>query len=100
MSRSDISPKSGKVHGNNGNDDNFMSTHGNKNIINAGQKLRKQKNIVVYLSSLILDAPSCNILEKGLNFAILPRKIPFEELISNIEYDIKNLSHDCAEEIT
>ena len=34
-----------------------------------------------------------------MNFAIVPRKIPFEELICNIEYAIKNLSHDCAEEI-
>ena len=46
-----------------------------------------------------MDAPSHNILEKGLNFTIVPRRIPFEDLICNIEFSIKNLTPKCAEEV-
>ena len=46
-----------------------------------------------------MDARSLNILEKGLNLAIVSRRIPLEDLIFNIEYSIRNLTSKCAEEV-
>ena len=55
------------------------SGHGGKH----GNHINKM--IVVNLSSLKLDAFSLNILEKGLNLSIVPRRIPFKDLICNID---------------
>jgi len=46
---------------------------------------------VVNLSSKILDANEENILSKGLSFVVAPRKIPKEEIISNIEVNTRHL---------
>jgi len=32
-----------------------------------------------------------NVLSKGLNFALAPKKIPVEDIICDIEFEIKGL---------
>jgi len=39
------------------------------------------------------------LLEKGLNFAVSPAKIPITDIISNIEVIIKNTNQITAKEI-
>ncbi|KAL0819818.1 hypothetical protein ABMA28_007845 [Loxostege sticticalis] len=44
------------------------------------------KNLtVVNLSKQTLDSNTIEILEKGLNFAVTPRQIPYEEIICSVE---------------
>ncbi|CAH2086613.1 unnamed protein product [Euphydryas editha] len=45
----------------------------------------KTSTSVVNISKQTLDAATVKVLEKGLNFAITPRRIPFEEIICNVE---------------
>ena len=48
---------------------------------------------VINLSSFSFDRHVYTLLEKGLNFSFTPRKIPIEEIICDIEYEIKCLPH-------
>ncbi|XP_075980176.1 uncharacterized protein LOC142979382 isoform X1 [Anticarsia gemmatalis] len=43
---------------------------------------------VVNLSNVSLDQPTMNILAKGMNFALTPKRIPFESVISSVEETI------------
>jgi hypothetical protein len=57
------------------------------------------KNLVINLSTHPIDENTTRLLEKGLNFAIAPRKIPFEDILCSIENSIKNLPDYAKEEI-
>jgi hypothetical protein len=67
----------------------FMNLAHIQNWGNDVNKHISERKTVVNLSSHVLDAPSCNILEKGLNFAVVPKKIPLKDIISNVEDVIK-----------
>jgi len=70
----------------------------NKNSSNSLHHLSKNST-VVNLSQLVLDDNLKLLLEKGLNFAVSPAKIPIYDIISNIEVIIKNNDQNKAEEI-
>jgi len=63
-----------------------------------------QGNKVLNLSSFSFPPAVFSLLGKGLNFALVPRKIPVEDIICDVEYGIKNLPdkikdtirQDCA----
>jgi hypothetical protein len=57
------------------------------------------KNLVINLSTHPIDENTTRLLEKGLNFAIAPRKIPIEDILCSIENSIKNLPDNAKEEI-
>lgn len=63
------------------------------------QNIKNRKSTVFNLSQLVLDDHLKSLLEKGLNYAISPTKIPINDVISNIEVAIKNTDQDVAEEI-
>ncbi|CAH2109268.1 unnamed protein product [Euphydryas editha] len=56
-------------------------------------------NGVINLSSTTIDEPTRSILAKGMNFAITPKRIPYENIISNIEATIakNNIPTEDAE---
>ena len=55
--------------------------------------------MVVNLSQTELNSSSRTLLEKGLNFAIAPKKILVEDIICSIEESIKHLPENDAEEV-
>lgn len=59
----------------------------------------KKYNLVINLSNIQLNEHILKLLSKGLNFSITPQKIPIEEILCNIEYDIKNLPNNIKEQI-
>ena len=54
---------------------------------------------IINISSLILDSPTLQLLEKGFNLSLDPRRIPMEDIICSIESIIYNLPVHEAEEI-
>lgn len=54
---------------------------------------------VVNLSSETLDEPICSVLNKTLNFAVAPTKVPFKEIICMVETALKDLPLSEAEEV-
>ncbi|XP_046396739.1 uncharacterized protein LOC124163714 [Ischnura elegans] len=54
---------------------------------------------IVNLSEEVLDEPSQSVLSKGLNFATVPRTIPYADIIGGIEQAIRKLSNEEAEEV-
>ncbi|KAK5649506.1 hypothetical protein RI129_000535 [Pyrocoelia pectoralis] len=55
--------------------------------------------IVINLSSKPLSKNALNALAKGKNFAVTPKILPVEDIISNIEAGIRFLPVDTIEEI-
>jgi len=66
-------------------DDNNKSSLVFKNVIN--------------LSNKTFDPSVFSFLNKGLNFALAPSKIPTDDIIYNIEYGIKDLPNNVKETI-
>lgn len=54
---------------------------------------------MVNLSHFSLDEPVRRVLERGLNFAIAPKRLPFKEIINIVELAIKDESAARAKEI-
>ena len=55
----------------------------------------------VNLSSPSLSSPETSVLERGLNFAPIPKEIPVVDIITETEYAIKRLQYDknnCIDE--
>jgi hypothetical protein len=81
-----------------------ISNKNNKQVKNFECKTNQvktttPKNLVISLSTHPIDVYTTKILEKGLNFAIPPHKIPIEYILCSIENSIKNLSDNVKEEI-
>jgi hypothetical protein len=57
------------------------------------------KNTVINLSDRQLNKEETSVLSKGGNFAISPKMIPVEDIISSIEAAIQTLPETTAEEI-
>ena len=57
------------------------------------------KNLVINLSTHPIDEYTTRLPERGINFAIAPRKIPIEDILCSIENSIKNLLDNVKEEI-
>lgn len=72
-------------------------SHTNNN--NNNKPNNKMDNLVINLSNMKLDEHILNLLRKGLNFSITPRKILVEDILCNIEYGIKNLPDNIKEQI-
>ncbi|XP_046395822.1 uncharacterized protein LOC124163079 [Ischnura elegans] len=53
--------------------------------------------VIVNLSKLPLDPAAQSILQKGFNYALTPKKIPVEEIISGVESAIGHLPPSAAE---
>ena len=60
-----------------------------ENGTSASQKKEKKRNWVVNVSAHTLTTDEQAILEKGLNFAIGPKKVPQVEIIAAIEPTLK-----------
>ena len=58
----------------------------------APQTFDLQERWVKNVSSKTLDAPATNLLRKGLNFAVTPKSIPTEEIITSTELACKDLN--------
>ena len=58
----------------------------------APQTFGIQESWVKNVSSKTLNAPATNLLRKGLNFAVTPKSIPTEEIITSTELACKDLS--------
>jgi len=56
------------------------------------------KGTVINLSGQILDDGLISLLQKGLNYAITPRNIPIEEVITGVERAVHALPVESAEE--
>ncbi|XP_045452128.1 uncharacterized protein LOC123661186 [Melitaea cinxia] len=65
----------------------FDKLNSKSNVINNKSNTtdNDSSRAVVNLSKCHLDVNTIKVLEKGLNFAVTPRKIPFEEIICNVE---------------
>ena len=62
-------------------------------------RARDPNRHVVNLSDTELNLSSRTVLEKGLNFAIAPKKISIEDIICSIKESIKHLPENEAEEV-
>lgn len=51
----------------------------------------KKNNCIINLAGINLDKATTKLLEKDLNFAIAPRKIPFKDIICSVENSVKSL---------
>jgi hypothetical protein len=56
-------------------------------------------SMVINLSSLVINLPSLQILEKGFNFSLASQQIPLEYIVSSIESITHHLSLHEVEEI-
>jgi hypothetical protein len=54
---------------------------------------------IVNLADKILDGGTLELLEKGLNFVVAPKRIPLEDIICNVENVIKDLPENNVEDI-
>ncbi|MGR8252493.1 reverse transcriptase domain-containing protein, partial [Escherichia coli] len=59
-----------------------------KHNCSSNVEKRSLSNTVINLSNITLDKDTQSVLEKGMNFAITPKQIPYENIISNIEESI------------
>lgn len=57
------------------------------------------KKTVINLSKVELDQATTEVLSKGLNFAMAPKRIPAEEVICGVEIAIRDLPKPEAEVI-
>jgi hypothetical protein len=53
---------------------------------------------VINLSEQVLDEGLSSLLQKGLNYAVTPRSIPMEDILTGVEKAIKSLPVEKAEE--
>lgn len=60
---------------------------------------RQPRNTVVNMSSRNFSPEVMSVLEKGFNYALAPKRIPTEEIISEVEAGIRLLPGDVAEDI-
>ena len=64
------------------------------------RELNVQRNRwVVNRSSRVLSELETDVLSKGLNFALIPWKIPIPEIVSVIETALRSISHESAQRI-
>src|SRR5215469_1292483 len=62
------------------------------------QNIRKPKDTVINLSGHILDDGLHSLLQKGLNYAVTPRNLPIEDLLTGVEKAVQSLPVESAEE--
>ncbi|XP_071448005.1 uncharacterized protein [Hetaerina americana] len=54
---------------------------------------------VVNLTDIHLSDAAISVLSKGLNFAVAPARLPKEELVTEVEYAVRKLPKEEAEEL-
>ncbi|XP_046387902.1 uncharacterized protein LOC124157319 [Ischnura elegans] len=65
-----------------------LETHGPKN-----------DRSVVNLTDIHLSDAAISVLSKGLNFAVAPARLPKEELVTEVEYAVRKLPKEEADEL-
>nr|XP_023027235.1 uncharacterized protein LOC111515239 [Leptinotarsa decemlineata] len=55
--------------------------------------------VVINRTDRVLTEDETSVLARGVNFAIVPRRVPNEEIIAGTEAAIRNLSDEGAEDI-
>lgn len=86
---------------NNINDNNLTLSNNVKYSHNTNNNNNMNKNNVVNLSKFYFLALvySLSLLEKGLNFALAPRKIPMEDVMCDMEFGIRGLPDNVKDTI-
>ena len=67
-------------------------------LLKTQQKTRISKGTVINLNGQSLDDGLLSLLQKGLNYAITPRNVPIEELLTGVEKAVQALPVESAEE--
>ena len=89
--------RAGRVFPNNINvNNNIIDNYSNINLNNVTNNYNSNTSVtlnkqVVNLSSFSFNKHVYSVLEKGLNYALAPRRIPIQDIIFYIEYGIRDL---------
>jgi len=67
-------------------------------LLKTQQKTRISKGTVINLNGQSLDDGLLSLLQKGLNYAVTPRNVPIEELLTGVEKAVQALPVESAEE--
>jgi len=79
-------------------DSNYSADKGS--TLQRGSKrinLPTEEKVVVNLSDKVLDKHETDLLKKGLNFAVAPKKVPISDIIAETETEISKLKGDRKE---